>query len=79
MFLQHKPTGVLIELTDLSDLYDPCRTELAGRSHAGEELQDLAIYPKSDLIFPSGEALPACWIDPHYRDAKPSKMMAGIA
>jgi len=26
------------------------------------------MYMKSSLIFLSGEELPRCWTDPHYRD-----------
>jgi hypothetical protein len=37
------------------------------RLHGGEELQDPAAYAKDDLVFPSGEALPRCWVDAQYR------------
>lgn len=33
---------------------------------AAEELQDPGPLHKGELFFPSGEALPRCWIDPHY-------------
>jgi hypothetical protein len=68
MFLMHKPTGVLVEVLTLPNLFDPCSIEITGISHAGEELQDPTLYPKSDLQFPSGEALPICWLNAHYRD-----------
>lgn len=68
MFLKHQPTGDLIEVLDVPAMYDPFKSELAGRYHAGEELQEAEIFRKLDLIFPSGEALPKCWLDPHYRD-----------
>jgi hypothetical protein len=70
MFLQHKPTKALIEILTIQDLYDPCQQEISGQSHAGEELQDPASYLKSELIFPSGEPLPQCWLDAHYREAE---------
>ncbi len=79
MFLKEKATGTLIEVINLEDLYDPCRSEIVGRSHAGEEMQDPYTYPKLDLIFPSGESLPRCWIEPHYRemmDATPAVTVA---
>jgi hypothetical protein len=41
--------------------------------HYGEEMQDADKFPKSDLIFPSGEELPKCWLDVHYRDAEVKK------
>ncbi len=67
MFLQQKSTGDLIEIIRLEDLSDPCLAEVMGRSHAGEERQDLEVFPKADLQFPSGEPLPICWLDPDYR------------
>lgn len=69
MFLQHKPTGALIEVMELEEMSDPNCDGLVGRSHAGEELQDPETYPKSELIFPSGESLPRCWIDPEYKNS----------
>jgi hypothetical protein len=68
MFLLHKPTGSLIEVLTLPTLFNPCRAEITGVSHAGEELQDPTAFAKSELIFPSGEALPICWVNSHYRD-----------
>lgn len=67
MFLKHKRTGNLVEVLDVKGLADPNRDEISGRYHAGEELQDAAPFSKSELIFPSGEGLPRCWVDPHYR------------
>jgi hypothetical protein len=37
------------------------------RLHAGEELQDSEAFAKAELLFPSGEALPRCWVDAGYR------------
>lgn len=68
MFLQHKPTKNLVEVLSLPDLWDPCQTTILGQFHAGEELQDPSVFLKAELMFPSGEALPICWKDPHYRD-----------
>lgn len=68
MFLQHKRKGVLIEVTDPQILYDPCQHEIVGKAHCGEEMQDSESFSKSELIFPSGETLPRCWLDPHYRE-----------
>ncbi len=68
MFLQHKPTGNLVELATLDNLYDPFQKEITGRMHAGEEMQDLESFLKSELIFPSGESLPLCWIKGNYRE-----------
>ena len=67
MFLKQKSSHNLIEVLTLQDLWDPCITEITGRLHAGEEMQDPEPFRKVDLIFPSDEPLPACWLDPDYR------------
>ena len=67
MYLRDKKTGDLVEVLDVVSMVDPCRGELVGRFHAGEELQDPATFAKDDLEFPSGEALPRCWMDAGYR------------
>ncbi len=68
MYLKHKESGSLVEVLDLAALSDPCQVSLAGRFHAGEELQDPADFTKRELSFPSGEDLPRCWWDPRYRN-----------
>ena len=67
MFLQHKVSRDLIEILTPEQLYDPCQSEIVGRSHAGEEMQDPESFFKTELNFPSGEDLPLCWLDPNYR------------
>jgi hypothetical protein len=67
MFLVHKPHGELVEVLTPENLYDPCLDRITGRSHCGEELQEPEAFIKSELIFPSGESLPQCWLDPNYR------------
>lgn len=67
MFLKHEATGDLVEVLDLDRLFDPFASEVLGRFHAGEELQEPAGFRKDELVFPSGERLPRCWTDPHYR------------
>ncbi len=56
----------LIEVLDLVQLFDPFAQHVLGRIHAGEELQDPEQVSKTQLVFPSGEALPQCWLDAHY-------------
>ncbi|HFE32101.1 MAG TPA: acetyltransferase [Gammaproteobacteria bacterium] len=68
MFLKDKATGDLVEVLNTNTLVDPCRAEVQGRFHAGEEMQEPREFAKADLVFPSGEPLPRCWVDPHYRD-----------
>lgn len=67
MFLKHKPSGNLIEVLRLHEVWDPCQTSVVGRFHAGEELQEAETFIKGNLCFPSGENLPMCWVDPQYR------------
>ncbi|MEB3199988.1 MAG: acetyltransferase [Synechococcaceae cyanobacterium] len=69
MFLRirHNEDSSLMEVLDLKQLFDPFQTSVRGQVHAGEELQDADSYPKRELVFPSGEALPRCWLDSHYQ------------
>ena len=67
MYLKHEMSGDLIEVVAVQDLVDPCAEAISGRRHAGEELQDPESFPKTELKFPSGEALPRCWLDPAYK------------
>jgi hypothetical protein len=68
MFLkiQQGDDSSLVEVLDLKQLFDPFATGVLGRVHAGEEMQDPQEVSKSSLNFPSGEALPRCWVDPAY-------------
>lgn len=68
MYLKHEASGDMVEILDMDKLFDPFAAEVAGRFHAGEELQEPAPFRKADLVFPSGEPLPRCWTDPHYRE-----------
>ncbi len=58
----------MIEILSLSDLFDPFNKTLVGRYQHGEEVQDPEKFNKSNLQFLSGEDLPECWLDAHYRD-----------
>jgi hypothetical protein len=69
MFLKHSTKGDLVEILALNDLFDPFSTLVVGRYQHGEEVQDPEKFSKSELEFPSGEALPRCWLDAHYRDS----------
>jgi hypothetical protein len=67
MYLKHKPTSDLVEVLDMPTLIDPCRAQVSGRFHAGEELQEAELFDKGSLCFPSGESLPRCWLDADYK------------
>ncbi len=68
MYLKHRPTNDLVEILDLRALFDPFQTEVVGRFHAGEEMQDPAGFRKSEMVFPSDETLPLCWTDGKYKE-----------
>ena len=67
MFLKTRQDGSLVEVINLQQLFDPFSTAVQGRLHAGEELQDPDAFLKADLLFPSEESLPRCWVDPAYQ------------
>ncbi|KPJ91975.1 MAG: acetyltransferase [Gammaproteobacteria bacterium SG8_11] len=67
MYLKDKKSGDLVEVLDTKALADPFQTAIQGRFHFGEEIQDPTDFAKSDLIFPSDEPLPQCWLDPNYK------------
>jgi hypothetical protein len=69
MFLHNKQKDVLVEVLDLVALIDPNQSEISGQGQSGEEEQDPEPSPKADLIFPSGESLPRCWVDANYRNS----------
>lgn len=58
----------MVEVLSLVDLVNLNCDEVEGRFQEGEDVQDPQTFQKSDLTFLSGEELPHCWTDPHYRD-----------
>ena len=60
----------MVEVLSLDDLFNLYKDEVVGCYQYGEEVQDPEKFKKSDLVFLSGEELPRCWTDPHYRDNK---------
>lgn len=69
MFLKHKSSGDLVEILDLPALFDPFKSSVEGRFHRGEEMPEPEAFPKDELLFPSDEALPRCWVDGHYKES----------
>jgi hypothetical protein len=67
MFLQTKQTGTLVKIVDLESLFNPNRSSVTAKDQAGQEEQDPETFEKTQLIFPSGEDLPRCWLDANYR------------
>ena len=68
MLLKQKSNGHMLEVSNFIDLFNLNIDEVVGRYQEGEEVQDSDIFKKRDLVFLSGEELPRCWLDPHYRD-----------
>jgi len=67
MFLKDKNSGDLVEILSVADLIDPFKKAVPGRFHAGEEMGEPSTFEKSNLLFPSNEELPRCWLDPNYK------------
>lgn len=67
MLLKDAKTGDLVRVVDLQEAVDPHLKKIRVRYQAGEEQGDPVEVDKSSLVFPSGEPLPKCWLDPHYR------------
>lgn len=67
MLLQSKETGTLVEVMDIQSLINPINGEIVVRVQNGEEEQDPEALQKENLIFPSGEDLPRCWLDADYQ------------
>jgi hypothetical protein len=68
MLLKRRRDGHILEVTDLADLFNVFHEEVMAQDHVGEEAQDPEPIAKGELMFLSGEDLPRCWTDPHYRD-----------
>jgi hypothetical protein len=58
----------MVAVYNLIDLMNVNNHEVIGCYQEGEEQQDPESFNKDDLVFLSGEELPKCWTDPHYRE-----------
>ncbi|UBF26320.1 acetyltransferase [Kovacikia minuta CCNUW1] len=56
-----------MEILDTKALIDPLENKIPIQVQAGQEEQDPESIPKQNLIFPSGESLPRCWLDADYQ------------
>ncbi|WP_439135219.1 acetyltransferase [Pseudomaricurvus sp.] len=68
MLMMLKDSEAMVELMSPEGLWDPYITHIRGCRLAGEEQQEPESFSKSELAFLSGESLPRCWMNPHYRD-----------
>ncbi len=71
MLLMRRLDQRLIAVDDIQCLSNPYKGQIVGRLQWGEEEQDSEIFDKADVCFLSGEGMPLCWCDEHYRDALP--------
>lgn len=70
MLIKERSSDHMIEVMDLFDLMNLNLDEVVGCYQEGEEQQDPEKFQKTNLVFLSGEELPRCWTDPHYRDSE---------
>lgn len=66
MLLKEKETGNLVKILDVEALLSPTQQKVPGQIQAGQEEQNPETFGKEQLIFPSGETLPRCWLDSDY-------------
>jgi hypothetical protein len=67
MLLQIKNTRDLVKVNDIQELIDPYSDIVHAQDQEGQEEQDTESFKKENLVFPSGESLPRCWVDANYR------------
>ena len=68
MFLQIKDSRDLVKIVDVQELFDPNIETVHAQDQQGQEEQETDIYKKEELVFPSGEKLPLCWLDTKFRE-----------
>ncbi|MBA2491422.1 MAG: acetyltransferase [Gammaproteobacteria bacterium] len=68
MLLKLTTSDHLVEVLEIEELLDPTQTAFTGRLNVGEEMPEADKFLKQQVCFPSGEPLPRCWRDLHYRD-----------
>ena len=66
MLLKSKQNDSLVEISDIIELIDPSKQKVTGQIQSGEEEQDLEPFDKKELVFPSDENLPQCWVNSDY-------------
>lgn len=62
MLLKHKKTGALVEACTLTELTDPCTTQVLVKNLKGYRAAEPTLVDKAMLVFVSGENLPNCWM-----------------
>jgi hypothetical protein len=67
MLLQVKDSGELVKIVEIQELLDPNNDVVHAKDQEGQEEQPPDTFKKENLVFPSGEVLPRCWLDADYR------------
>lgn len=67
MLLKSKQDDGLIEISEVQELIDPFKNKVTGQMQEGQNEQPSESFNKEDLVFPSGESLPLCWLDSNYK------------
>jgi hypothetical protein len=67
MLLQVKDSGELVKIVEIQELLDPNNDIVHAKDQEGQEEQPPETFKKENLVFPSGEVLPRCWLDADYR------------
>jgi len=71
MLMQFRRGGGVVEVMSPEDLWDPMVVELmVDVQIENETSKEPELISKRELCFLSGERLPTCWLDPHYRDVE---------
>lgn len=73
MLLKLRKNKRLVRVENADALTNPFLRTLLVRPQWGEEEQEPEVFSKDELCFPSGEDLPRCWRDEHYRDEEVAK------
>ncbi|MBD2437835.1 acetyltransferase [Nostoc sp. FACHB-110] len=69
MLLQVKDTSDLVKINNIQELIDPNIDTVNAQDQQGQEEQQPESFKKANLVFPSGESLPRCWVDAEYRNS----------
>ena len=67
MLLKNTQDDGLIEITEIQELIDPFKDKVTAQTQEGQNEQPPEPFNKKDLVFPSGESLPQCWLDSNYK------------
>ena len=66
MLLKTKQSNNLVKISEIDRLINPFEDKVQGRIQAGQNEQLPEDFKKQELLFPSGENLPKCWLDSDY-------------